>query len=143
MYDTIILLGVLVSLAFTELTGLSAGLIVPGYLALCLDAPWRIAYTLLLALCAAGLCRLLARVTILYGRRRFAVLLLLTFFLDLLVRTTGLIPAGLSAIGVLIPGILAREIDRQGIVDTLLAVGITTGLLSLVTLALRAWTGGI
>lgn len=143
MYDTIILLGVLVSLAFTELTGLSAGLIVPGYLALCLDAPWRIAYTLLLALCAAGLCRLLARVTILYGRRRFAVLLLLTFFLDLLVRTTGLIPAGLSAIGVLIPGILAREIDRQGIVDTLLAVGITTGLLSLVTLALRAWTGGV
>lgn len=143
MYDTIILLGVLVSLVFNELTGLSAGLIVPGYLALCLDAPWRIAYTLLLALCAAGLCRLLARVTILYGRRRFAVLLLLTFFLDLLVRTTGLIPAGLSAIGVLIPGILAREIDRQGIVDTLLAVGITTGLLSLVTLALRAWTGGI
>lgn len=143
MYDTIILLGVLVSLVFNELTGLSAGLIVPGYLALCLDAPWRIAYTLLLALCAAGLCRLLARVTILYGRRRFAVLLLLTFFLDLLVRTTGLIPAGLSAIGVLIPGILAREIDRQGIVDTLLAVGITTGLLSLVTLALRAWTGGV
>lgn len=143
MYDTVILLGVLVSLAFTELTGLSAGLIVPGYLVLCLDAPWRIAYTLLLALCAAELCRLLARITILYGRRRFAVLLLLTFFLDLLVRTTGLIPAGLSAIGVLIPGILAREIDRQGIVDTLLAVGITTGLLSLVTLALRAWTGGV
>lgn len=37
MYDQIILLGVLVSLAFTELTGLSAGLIVPGYLALALS----------------------------------------------------------------------------------------------------------
>ena len=42
MYDGIILLGVLVSLAFTELTGLSAGLIVPGYLVLCFESPQRI-----------------------------------------------------------------------------------------------------
>lgn len=143
MYDTVILLGVLISLAFTELSGLSAGLIIPGYLVLCLDSPGRIGYTLVLALCAVGLCRLLTRVMILYGRRRFAVLLLLTFFLDLLAQAAGLLPAGASAIGVLIPGILAREIDRQGIVDTLLAVGITTGLLALVILALRTWTGGV
>ena len=56
MYDQIILLGVLVSLAFTELTGLSAGLIVPGYLALCLESPQRIAYTLALSLCAWSSC---------------------------------------------------------------------------------------
>ncbi len=143
MYDQTILLGVLISLAFTELTGLSAGLIVPGYLALCLDSPRRIAYTLALALCAAGLCRLLARVTILYGRRRFAALLLLTYFLDLCVRTTGLVPGGLSMIGVLIPGILAREIDRQGAVDTLLAVTVTTALLTALSFAVRALGGGL
>lgn len=142
MYDTIILLGVLVSLAFTELTGLSAGLIVPAYLALCLDTPWRIAYTLLLALCAAGLCRLLARVVILYGRRRFSVLLLLTFFLDFAARSLGLLPGGLSMIGVLIPGILARELDRQGVVDTLLAVAATTALLAAALPVLRTLTGG-
>ena len=138
MYDQIILLGVLVSLAFTELTGLSAGLIVPGYLALCLESPQRIAYTL-----AVGLCRLLARVVILYGRRRFAVLLVLTYFLDLALRTIGLIPGGLSMIGVLIPGILAREFDRQGIADTLFAVTATTALLIALTFAVRALAGGL
>ena len=142
MYDQIILLGVLVSLAFTELTGLSAGLIVPGYLALCLESPQRIAYTLALSLCAAGLCRLLARVVILYGRRRFAVLLVLTYFLDLALRTIGLIPGGLNMIGVLIPGILAREFDRQGIADTLLAVTATTALLTALIFALHM-TGGL
>lgn len=143
MYDQIILLGVLVSLAFTELTGLSAGLIVPGYLVLCLDSPQRIVYTLVLSLCAVGICRLFARVVILYGRRRFAVLLMLTYFLDLALRTVGLTPSELSMIGVLIPGILAREFNRQGIVDTLLAVTATTALLTALTFAVRALVGGL
>ena len=33
MYDSVVILGVIVSLIFSELTGLSAGLVVPGYLA--------------------------------------------------------------------------------------------------------------
>ena len=143
MYNQIVLLGVLVSLAFTELTGLSAGLVVPGYFVLCLESPQRIAYTLALSLCAVGLCRLLARVVILYGRRRFAVLLVLTYFLDLALRTVGLVSGGLSMIGVLIPGILAREFDRQGIVDTLLAAASTTALLTALIFAVCALTGGL
>ena len=143
MYNQIVLLGVLVSLAFTELTGLSAGLVVPGYFVLCLESPQRIAYTLALSLCAVGLCRLLARVVILYGRRRFAVLLVLTYFLDLALRTVGLVSGGLSMIGVLIPGILAREFDRQGIVDTLLAAASTTALLTALVFAVCALTGGL
>lgn len=137
MYDHIILLGVLISLGFTELTGLSAGLVVPGYLVLCLDSPRRVIYTLALALCAMGLCRLLSRVTILYGRRRFGVLLCLTFFLDLLVQRLSLFPVGWSMIGVLIPGILAREFDRQGVADTVLALIGTAGLTAGAALALR------
>ena len=40
MYYEIVLAGVAISLLFVELTGLSpAGLIVPGYLALCLQTP--------------------------------------------------------------------------------------------------------
>ena len=143
MYNQIVLLGVLVSLAFTELTGLSAGLVVPGYLVLCLESPQRIAYTLALSLCAVGLCRLLVHVVILYGRRRFAVLLVLTYFLDLALRMAGLVSGGLSMIGVLIPGILAREFDRQGIVDTLLAAASTTALLTTLVFAVRALAGGL
>ena len=143
MYNQIVLLGVLVSLAFTELTGLSAGLVVPGYLVLCLESPQRIAYTLALSLCAVGLCRLLVHVVILYGRRRFAVLLVLTYFLDFALRMAGLVSGGLSMIGVLIPGILAREFDRQGIVDTLLATASTTALLTALVFAVRALAGGL
>ena len=45
-------------------------------------------------------------------------------------------------IGVLIPGILAREFDRQGIADTLLAVTATTALLTALIFALHM-TGGL
>lgn len=130
----VILLGVLVSLFFTEISGLSAGLIVPGYLALCLQSPLRIAYTLLIALAAAGICKLLSRVWILYGRRRFVLLLLLTYLLNLGMNALGILPGGLNVIGVLVPGIIGREIDRQGILDSMLAFGVTTGLLSVILL---------
>ena len=51
MYHEVVLLGVAVSLMFSELTGLSpAGLVVPGYIALSLQTPGRVLYTLLLAL---------------------------------------------------------------------------------------------
>ena len=48
MYNQIILLGVVVSMIFTEITGLSAGLIVPGYLVLALHSPGRIVTTLIM-----------------------------------------------------------------------------------------------
>ena len=134
MYHNVILIGVLVSMLYTELTGLSAGLIVPGYLALCLHSPGRIVYTLALAAAAALLCRLLSEAVILYGRRRFVMLLLLTFLLDLLLGVCGLVDGGLRVIGVLIPGILAREFDRQGFGSTLLSLAVTTGILTLVLL---------
>lgn len=138
MYDQIILAGVLVSLLYTELTGLSPGLIVPGYLALSLHAPWRLAYTFLLALAAVGLCRLLSRVLLLYGRRRFVMLLLLTFLLDAAMGAAGLLPVRLTPIGLLIPGIIAREADRQGVWDTAVSLAITTAALALLaTLAGR------
>ena len=60
MYDQTILLGVIISLIYTEITGLSAGLIISGYLVLNLQNPGRIVCTLVVALAAMGLCRLLA-----------------------------------------------------------------------------------
>ena len=73
MYNEAIMLGILVSLLYTEFTGLSAGLIIPGYLALYLNSPLRLGYTLAVAAAAVGLCHILSRMVILYGRRRFAI----------------------------------------------------------------------
>ena len=73
MYNQIILLGVVVSMIFTEITGLSAGLIVPGYLVLALHSPGRIVTTLIMASVSVLLCRLASQWLILFGRRRFAL----------------------------------------------------------------------
>ena len=141
MYNQIILLGVIVSMIFTELTGLSAGLIVPGYLVLALHSPGRIAVTLVLALVSVLLCRLVSRWLILFGRRRFAFLILLTFALNWALSAVGLLP--FSVIGVIMPGILAREIDRQGVKNALLAIATTTLLTALVLLAIGQKLPGV
>lgn len=143
MYNETILLGVILSLVFTEITGLSAGLIVPGYLALSLHSPLRLLSTFAVALIAVGLCRLLSRVVILYGRRRFALLLLSTFALGWLGGALGLLPGGVSVIGVLIPGIIAREIDRQGVRDTLLSMCVTTAMLAAILFVLGYPVAGL
>lgn len=133
MYDLVILLGVAASILFFELTGLSpAGLIVPGYIVLSLHTPLRVAYTLGVALAAAGLVRLLSRVTILYGRRRFAALVLLAYALHALVTLTGVLPFRADVIGCLVPGIIARDFDRQGVVKTVLSLAVVTALMALV-----------
>ena len=115
MYHEIVLIGVAVSLLFTELTGFSpAGLIVPGYIVLCLQTPVRIVYTLVIALLAWGGGKLLGNFMILYGRRRFAVMILLAFTIDLIIASSEILPYDPGIIGVLVPGIIANELERQG-----------------------------
>ena len=131
MYYEIVLAGVAISLLFVELTGLSpAGLIVPGYLALCLQTPWRIVYTLAVA-------ELLGNVMILYGRRRFAVMVLLSFAIDLAVTSLGLLAYDPGMIGVLVPGIMAQELERQGFLKSLVPLAAVVGILALIMM----WQG--
>ena len=138
MYYEIVLAGVAISLIFSELTGLSpAGLVVPGYIALCLQTPQRVVYTLALAFGAWGIAKILARFMILYGRRRFAVLILLAFVLDLAVTGLGILPYDPGMIGVLVPGIIAQEMEKQGVAKSLLSLSVVTGILVLIMM----WQG--
>ena len=138
MYQDIVLAGVAISLIFSELTGLSpAGLVVPGYIALALQTPRRVIYTLLLALAAWAVTKLLSRWMILYGRRRFAVLILLSFLLNAAVTQSGLLPYDPGMIGVLVPGIIANEVEKQGAAKSLLSLSVVVGILVL----LMMWQG--
>lgn len=138
MYHEIVVAGVAISLIFAELTGLSpAGLIVPGYIALSLQTPRRVVYTLAVALAAWGCARLLSRWMILYGRRRFAVLVLLAFAIDAAVSAFGVLPYDPGLIGVLVPGIMAQEMEKQGLVKSLLSLAVVVGLLVLIMM----WQG--
>lgn len=125
MVELAIGLGLAVSLLATELFGLaSAGLVVPGYLALYLDRPGRIVATVLVALATWVVVRHgIARAIVLYGRRRFAVTVLTGYLLNAALDQLLLIlPAQsleLRAIGYIVPGLIANTALSQGVFVTL------------------------
>ena len=117
--------GLLVSLFFGEMFGITAGgMVVPGYIALQLVGPTRVLGTIAVALVVLFLIRTADKFTLLYGRRRFVLTILLGFFLGLaleeLLRTdiTGT-HVEFRAIGFVIPGLLAQWMDHQGVTVTL------------------------
>ena len=128
-----IAIGLVVSLLFSEMFGLSAGgMIVPGYFALCMHRPGCIALTLLAALAVLVVVRFISQAVLVYGRRRIALMLILGFLLGAGLRATASIyapPIGaepsqplFSVIGYIIPGLIALWMDRQGFVETLTPV---------------------
>lgn len=124
MVELAIALGILLGLIGRELIGFSAaGLVVPGYLAVYLNQPLRLASTLGLALATWAAVRFgLARLVILYGRRRQAVAVLAGFLINALfeegMRWLPPQPLDLRAIGYIVPGLLASEALSQGVVPT-------------------------
>lgn len=138
MYNRIVVLGVMASILFTEITGLSpAGIIVPGYIVLSLRTPRRVLYTIIVALLAWGISRILSNFVILYGRRRFAMMIFIAFFIDLSLGYTIKDWGIPSMIGILVPGIMASEFEKQGVFKSLFSLGIVVGIISLVLISLN------
>jgi poly-gamma-glutamate biosynthesis protein PgsC/CapC len=119
-----LIIGLVLALLWAEITDISpGGLIVPGYFALYLDQPLRAAATLAVALLTLGVYRLLAQRLILFGRRRFVLMVLAGGVLSqiwlLAAPGLGTPAAGLRVIGLIIPGILASSLARQRPLPTL------------------------
>jgi poly-gamma-glutamate biosynthesis protein PgsC/CapC len=135
-------LGLTLSLVVSESFGVaSAGLVVPGYLALYLDQPSRVAATFLVAVATWATVRFgLGRLVVLYGRRRFGVTVLTGFLLNAaLDHLLFVLPpeaAGLRAIGYIVPGLIANTALHQGLT-------ITVGVTLLVAAAVRVILMGI
>ena len=117
-------IGLAVSLLYSEMFGIApGGIIVPGYLALGVYEPAALSLTLGVALLTFFVVRVLASVTILYGRRRTALMILIAFLIGWLVRAglgvgTPVGPFEIDVIGYIVPGLIAIWIDRQGLVVT-------------------------
>ena len=140
MSDEVIIFGVLASIVFHELTQISpGGIIVPGYIALLMDDPLRVAVTVALSLLTWGAVRRLSEHVILFGRRRFAVFIIVSFLLRFAMgfatAEADLPVTAAMVIGYLVPGILAHEIDRQGVVKTLSSMLMVAVALKLLFLA--------
>jgi poly-gamma-glutamate biosynthesis protein PgsC/CapC len=128
-----IAIGLVYGFFLFELTGLvAAGLVAPGYLAVSLDDPMAVTVCLLAALVTMLATRLLAMVTVLYGRRRFIVAILIGFALQWtfagLAMDLDPMMGRLDVVGFVIPGLIAHEMDRQGPGRTLLALLLVSGL---------------
>ena len=119
-----LLVGLVLALLWAEITDISpGGIIVPGYFALNLDRPLRAAATLAVALLTLAIYRFLARHLILFGRRRFVLMVLVGAVLSqawlLVLPRVFAAPVELRVIGWVIPGILASSLVRQKVLPTL------------------------
>ncbi|HWL24643.1 poly-gamma-glutamate biosynthesis protein PgsC [Peribacillus asahii] len=132
-------LGVLLSLLFSEKTGIiPAGLIVPGYLGLIFDQPVFLMMVLFISLLTYVIVTYgISRFVILYGRRKFAAMLVVGISLKLIFDYFyPIMPFEIyefRGIGVIVPGLIANTIQKQGLVvtlgSTLLVSGATFGLM--------------
>jgi len=123
MYETLII-GVVLALFYMEWADIyPGGIIVPAYMALYLDQPLKIAVTVTVAFLALICYRILSRFFILFGRRRFVLLLLLGAFFALVWEIAWPLffnsPTGLKTIGWIIPGLLANNLEKQKKLPTL------------------------
>ncbi len=150
--DTILSLGVFVGIAVSmlwyEKELLSpGGVVVPGYTALfLLTNPLVVVFTVIVALMTAAVIHYASRFTILFGRRRFAVTMLTALTLTFMIRpivaafstqlpflfTGPSVYQGFQVIGIIIPGLVANEMHRQGPVATLSTLAIISAITAVI-----------
>lgn len=135
--------GLLVSLAVTEVFGMTAGgMIVPGYFALSVHRPLDLIVTLLVAAATFGVVKLLSQFIIIYGRRRIVFALLFGFLIGAVARfcIQGFAADDASScvcvIGFIVPGLIALWFDRQGMSGTLGSLATSTVLVRLILITI-------
>ena len=117
-------LGLLVSLLYIGLTGIyPGGIIVPSYLVLFINQPARIIGTLIAAWLTVLCFKLASQYLVIFGRRRFVFMILVGGTWTLLWQQflPIIFPASLEfrVIGWVIPGLIANNFERQGILITI------------------------
>lgn len=138
LYSTVAL-SVIISFLTTELTGLlTGGMISAGYLAYWFGEPMRIVSTLLMSILIALIMRVSRHFLILYGRRRFMLSILLSIFGVYLVEKSYFFVSEFSfdmrIIGYIIPGLIASDMEKQGILRTTIALSAVTIVVKLLSL---------
>lgn len=139
----LLILGVLVSIVFYELTDITpGGLIVPGLMVAYIGQPLRMVYTLMVAIAAYYIVKLMSRKLLIFGKRRFVLLILLSLGMHI---TFNLIfgafslcfgTIAISLVGYTVSGIIANNMFKQGVVKTSVSLAIVVGIVELVVVLL-------
>jgi len=138
MIEIAITLGLVFSLLSYEVFGLAAGgIVVPGYIALQLSHPERLAGIFIVSFLTYLIIKILSNYTFLYGRRQLVLSLLIggllanfsRYYLSIDLGTSTL---ELSAVGWVIPGLIAHWFGKQGVFKTIAVLFITAVLVRLI-----------
>lgn len=124
-----IIIGLIIAIIFYEIVQISpGGLIVPGVLAMYIQRWDWILASILIAILTYYIVKILSRYLLIFGKRKFVLFITISLLLSYLVSLlTSYLPfswANISVIGYTITGILASNIDKQGMKKTLPALGI-------------------
>lgn len=144
MIEAAVGLGVIISLVFAELLGASAGgIVVPGYIALYLDKPLQILGTLAVSMLTWGIIRIIGMFTLLFGKRRMVLSILIGFILgwasrNLIFLNVTIYDLQMQSIGYIVPGLIANWFERQGFWKTLSTMTIAAVLVRLVLMLVFA-----
>lgn len=135
LYKTIAM-SVVLGFLFSEFLGTATGgLVSAGYLAFFMGSPLRIVSTLAVSVLICLITRILQKRIIIYGRRRFMTVVLLSIVLTWAVEQmtrSGLVGPDIRMVGFIIPGLIANDMLRQGVVRTLAATCIVAIVIRLV-----------
>jgi len=132
MVELAVTLGIIFSLVFLEVLGLAAGgIVIPGYIALQLNNPDRLVGTLVISLLTFLLIKLISRFTFLFGRRQLVVAILIGTILSIishhfLIFNAASTTLEFSAVGWIVPGLLAHWSVKQGYVKTIAMLSVTS-----------------
>ncbi len=131
-----IFIGILIGLIYYEIVGLTpGGIVVPGYIALYFAKPYILLSTFAAALLTYVLIKLISQFVILYGRRAFVAAVVIGFLLKWIFSVwliqVSWMPTDLEIIGYIIPGLLANEMRKQGIFETVFSCVIVSGFVAI------------
>ena len=141
MVELAITLGLIFSLLSYEVFGLAAGgIVVPGYIALHLSQPDRLAGIIIVSLATFIIIKILSNYTFLYGRRQMVLCLLVGCLLAnfsrqfLLIDLTSTGTIQLQAVGWVVPGLIAHWFGKQGVFKTISVLFITAVIVRLLVI---------
>ncbi len=133
----VLALGIIVSILIYERFRLTGGAaVVAGYLSIFIDRPLYVFTTIVIALLTFFIVqRFIARRMFLYGRRRLVVMVMVGMAFEGIAGTAAYFAApdipwliGLYGVGFVLPGLIAQDMERQGVWRTVFTVLITAGI---------------
>ena len=142
MIELAITLGLVLSLLSYEVFGLAAGgIVVPGYIALHLSHGDRMLGVLLVSLVTYLIVKVVSNYTFLYGRRQMVVSLLLgallaNFSRQFLTLNIASATVELTAVGWVVPGLIAHWFGKQGIFKTICVLLVTSVIVRLIVIGI-------